>query len=58
MSGTVIVGSGGGHKAVKFLAEQYPHMSADDQAEAVLMLRALVVSVNERFDKCFDTERL
>ena len=58
MAGTVIVGSGGGHAAVKFLSENYHTFTAEEQADAVVMLRAFVVAVNERFDKCFDTDRL
>lgn len=58
MAGTVIVGSGGGHAAVKFLAENYHTFTTQEQADAVTMLRTLVTDVNTRFDKCFDTERL
>lgn len=59
MSVIIIVGSGGGgHASVKFLGDNYHTFAADEKADAVAMLRTLVESVNERYGKCFDTERL
>lgn len=58
MSGTVIVGSGGGHKAVRFLVDNFDTFTADQQAKAVDLLRPFVQGVNEHFNKDFDTENL
>lgn len=54
MAGTVIVGSGGGHKAMNFLSHSFQTFTADEQAAAVAAVQELIRTVNQRFGTSFD----
>lgn len=58
MSVIIIGTGGGGHHAVKYLAENYSVMTPDDKEKAVYLLRHFVANVNEQFGQHFDTNNL